>query len=545
MDRFNFSRSSFDIVIVGGGISGACVAYEGASRGLSVLLIEKADFGGATSAATSKLIHGGLRYLNTLEFGLVRESLHERRILEDIAPNLVVPLPFLIPNYKGKTTNRWVLKAGMVLYDLLSFDRRWARHKSGKIPGHRTVSRSEVLKIAPILPEDRLTGGFVYFDCQSIFPERLTLAFVKSAAKSGASVLNYAEVCGFQKDSGRITGVEVLDHITGKRHSVQAGLVINSGGPWAGRLLDRAMGTPSPHTMRMSEGIHLLLPDLGLDHALVLSTAGHRHFFLIPWRGRTLAGTTDREYTGSPDEYRVTEKSVDEFIEEINSAFGRALVDRTKVLRAYGGLRPLTDTQTEGTYSSSRKYEIFDGAKEGLPGLITVEGGKYTTSRHLAETVLAVVARNLGRKLAPSRTEDLPLAGSEIPSLTEFFASAPGRIKDFPEKTVQFLARNYGTEMDAVLDIARQDDRLKKPIGEDGEILAQAVYGVQVEMAQNLEDVILRRMSVGAFGSMNNADLLLIAETMAGLLNRPPGWAGEQCERMKAALMLPWDRRGK
>ncbi|HMY46011.1 MAG TPA: FAD-dependent oxidoreductase, partial [Leptospiraceae bacterium] len=228
------TSEEFDLAVIGGGISGACVAYEAASRGLSVALFEKNDFGGATSSATSKLIHGGLRYLNYFEFGLVRESLRERRILEDIAPNLVYPLPFLIPNYRGVTTNRWVLKAGMILYDLLSFDRGWTVHESKRLPYHHTIDAQAARKIAPLLPEEKLTGAHIYYDCQSIFPERLTLSFLKSAEAHGAKLSNYSAATAFgRSEQGRITSISVRDVLNGKETQVRSKLVINSAGPWA------------------------------------------------------------------------------------------------------------------------------------------------------------------------------------------------------------------------------------------------------------------------------------------------------------------------
>jgi len=193
----SYDGQPFDLIVVGGGITGACVAYDAAGRGLKVALLEKKDFGWATSAATSKLIHGGLRYLANLEIGLVRESLRERRILENIAPNFVYPLPFLVPTYEGRKSNKWLIETGMILYDILSFDKGKTWDKAKKIPGHQSLSREEALREEPNLREEGLTGAAVYYDCQSICPERLTLAFVKSAEKSGAQVANRAEVTGF------------------------------------------------------------------------------------------------------------------------------------------------------------------------------------------------------------------------------------------------------------------------------------------------------------------------------------------------------------
>ncbi|MCB1303285.1 MAG: glycerol-3-phosphate dehydrogenase/oxidase [Leptospiraceae bacterium] len=533
------TNESFDVVVVGGGISGACVAYEAASRGLKVALFEKGDFGGATSAATSKLIHGGLRYLNYLEFGLVRESLRERRILEDIAPNLVYPLPFLIPNYGGLKSNRWIIKAGMILYDLLSFDKARTKHSSKRLPNHRMVSKKGALELAPMLPEKGLTGGAIYYDCQSMAPERLTLAFIKSAAAFGAKVSNYAEVVGMEQRQGKITGAVVKDVLTGKKKRIQASLFINSGGPWADRIIKRLSGEESSHSVRMSEGIHIIGPALSHTHALVLLTPGGRHFFAIPWRGKSLYGTTDKDYQGNPDDYRVTRSSIEEFIEEINSTLGRTVIDYKSIVHAYGGLRPLTDTHTESSYKSSRKYEIFDGASEGLDGLITVEGGKYTTSRNLAESVLSVIEKKLGRKLPTSKTSSRPLFGSNIDSLTEFMQTRQNVHQGMDAKTLDWLAVNYGTEMDAIVQIAADNPALSQVLDKDGEILAQVVYAARFEMARKLSDVLQRRTGLGTLGMPSTSVINKVAAIMQKQLKWSAAKVRAEIKEATEALRLP------
>lgn len=534
------TSEEFDLAVIGGGISGACVAYEAASRGLSVALFEKNDFGGATSSATSKLIHGGLRYLNYFEFGLVRESLRERRILEDIAPNLVYPLPFLIPNYRGVTTNRWVLKAGMILYDLLSFDRGWTVHESKRLPYHHTIDAQAARKIAPLLPEEKLTGAHIYYDCQSIFPERLTLSFLKSAEAHGAKLSNYSAVTAFgRSEQGRITSISVRDVLNGKETQVRSKLVINSAGPWASRLLEEAAGKASDHPLRMSEGIHLLVPQFSQTHALVMMTPSHRHFFIIPWRGRSLVGTTDREFVGNPDDYRVSEQSIREFLGDINQTFGKEVLKFSDIQHAYGGLRPLTDTHTESTYSSSRKYEVLDGERDGNAGLITVEGGKYTTSRNLAEGVLRMVKKKLGRKIPATSTRKKPLSGSEMYSIRQFVEDARSGNPGFDKDTLEFLARAFGTAYKEVLSLAAENQAFKERITSDGEILAEVVYAVRKEMARHLLDVVLRRTGVGDLGLPPDEILQKIARVMADELSWTDVKMQSEIADAKRYLTLP------
>ena len=525
MERFTESRANshdFEVLVVGGGITGAAVAYEAARAGIKTALVEKGDFGGATSAATSKLIHGGLRYLKTMEFGLVRESLKERRILEDIAPNLVYPLAFIMPHYSR--FQQWLMRTGLTFYDLLSFDRSWTYHEEKRITAHRSMSRAEVLKDAPILPEKGLVGGALYYDCQSIFPERLTLAFIKSAAAHGAATANYAHVTGFISDGKHVLGAEVRDLISGRDIQVRARLVINSGGPWADRVLDLAAGPSKAGRIRMSEGIHIIVPQLVAEHALVLATPGGRHFFVLPWRGHSLIGTTDKPFEGRPDDYRVTKASIDEFIEDINSTLGQEVVRYDDIVFAYGGLRPLTDSQTEGTYSSSRRYEIFDSSDTGISGLITVEGGKYTTSRHLGASVLKLIETKLGRQAQPSSSERAYLQGCEIRSMEEFATKVATEHPNTGARTRDFLARNFGTEAGRVLKIAATDARLAEPLNADGEILAEVVFAIRHEMAKTLEDVLMRRTGFGTLGLPEAAVLDRIADVAAGEL----GWDAEE-----------------
>ena len=363
MERFveHFAEKSYDLIIIGGGISGAAVAYEAASQGYSVALVEKGDFGAATSSATSKLIHGGLRYLANFEYGLVRESLKERRTLENIAPNFVYPLPFLIPlSRKTLSRNKLLLEIGMILYDLLSYDKGFTWDPSKKLPVHRSLSRKKTLEREPIVAMDDLSGSILFHDCANLMPERLTLAFIKSAVRHGADVANYAKVEDFLRAGGRITGVVVRDLLSGVRTSLHGRLTVNCGGPWADILLGIARGTPGSQQIRRSEGIHMITRHPLTQHgAIGASTRSGRPCNLIPWRGHTLIGTTDREYIGDPDAYCVTREKIEEYIAEVNAAFGKQnLVQYSDILYVYGGLRPLIDDQTKDVYKTSRKYEV-------------------------------------------------------------------------------------------------------------------------------------------------------------------------------------------
>jgi glycerol-3-phosphate dehydrogenase len=542
MNRFieHDHHKAYDVVVIGGGISGAAVAYEAASQGYSVALVEKADFGAGTSAATSKLIHGGLRYLANFEFGLVRESLKERKTLENIAPNFVYPLPFLVPLSKSGVRSKWIVETGMILYDLLSYDKGFTWDPSKRLPWHRLISSTRAVEMEPIVQSDELSGAIFYSDCANFNPERLNLAFIKSAVKYGADVANYAKVVDFIWEAKAVSGVVVNDLLTGKTRNLRGRLVVNCAGPWADLLLGIARGEAASQHIRRSEGIHILTRKITHSHVGIggLTPSG-RACNLIPWRGHTLIGTTDREYYGDPDEYRVTREKIEHYLAEVNAAFGNPeLLTYSDVLYAYGGLRPLVDDQTEDVYKTSRKYEIFDHEPEGLPGLLTVEGGKYTTSRNLAENVLKTIARKFGRK-PKSISAHQRLAGCEIPDMEAFIANAKTRCTAFNPAVVDYLARMYGAELQALLELAGSDPTLAAPLNADGEMPAQALYAMRVEMARTLTDILLRRTGIGTLGHPGDPVLEKLAEIAACELKWSQARLERELEMAHAALAVP------
>lgn len=491
----------FDLIIVGGGISGVSVAYEAATKGLKVALFEKGDFGEATSAATSKLIHGGLRYLKNMEFGLVRESLSERRILENIAPNLVYPLPFIVPTYSNLKNSRFVLFIGMVLYDILSLDKAFTWDKTKKLFFHKSISAKKTRLLEPCIQEMKLTGSSIYYDCQNINPERLTLSILKSAMRNGAKAANYAKVQSFIKEGNTIKGVKVNDLLTNAEHEFTADLTINCTGPWTDIMLNAATEENEiKHHIRRSEGIHIITKKMCFKHAVLMMTKEGRHLMLIPWRNHSLIGTTDKEYNGDPDDYKVTKQSILELIDEFNANYGNEKLKYEDVIFAYGGLRPLVDNQAEASYESSRKYEIFDNAKTGLNGLLTVEGGKYTTSRKLASHVLKKVSEKLNRNLPKSITRKKYLVDSDIKNMESFIKQLVLRYPMFSETTINYVGRNYGLECHSIFRLAIYNKSLMQVLTDDGEILAEVIYVIKNELAYTLSDIFFRRTGLGTLG---------------------------------------------
>ena len=460
--------TTFEVIVIGGGISGAAVAYEAASRGLRTILFEKGDFCQATSAASSKLIHGGLRYLSNLECGLVRESLRERRVMANIAPNFVYPCAMLFPHHRRQLkSNKGLVKVGLTLYDLLAYDKGRTWDAGKRIPNHTTLSPEEALQRQPVVKHPDLTGASLFYDCLNICPERLALSFLKSALAQGAQAANYARVDGFVCNPAgtRIQGVTVRDRIHGTAHTVRGQVILNCAGPWVDSVLDLTGRKETSRPLRRSEGIHIITAPIIHDNCVVSAvTPGGRHCFLIPWRGHTLIGTTDEPYEGHPDDYRVTRKSIEALIAEVNASFEGVAIRYEDVRHCYGGLRPLIEEQSRETYRSSRRYAIHDHRSEGVKGLITVEGGKWTTSRNLARKVIDHLWETTDLPIHRSLSARRYLEDCRIRDMTAFIHRIIRDNPDFEADTVAYLGRIYGTACGRVLTLARQHRELARPL---------------------------------------------------------------------------------
>lgn len=547
-DLARMAATRHDLLVIGGGITGACIARDAALRGLDVVLVEKNDFSSATSSGSSKLVHGGLRYLANFELGLVRESLRERRIWERIAPHMVFPLPFMVPLYGARDT--LMLTIGLTLYDLLSYDRNRLDDPDKRLPGHRRITREEALKHAPWLRREGLTGAMIYYDCQMYAPERIGVECIADAADRGAQVANHAEVTEIlAEDHGnrrRITGARAMDRLTGESHAIRADLTINATGPWGDLVMAMAdRGNAPARRLIRSKGIHLITRDITDGTALAIQPEGGGHFFVIPWRGHSLIGTTDTVFTGRPDELGVSEKDIADFLSVINTGLPGLHLTRADVKHFYAGLRPLVDTDPnpaadgrpnkKESYGASRAAEVVDHAEEGIDGFISALGGKWTTSRHLAEQVVDRALDKLGLPRTPCETDRTAIQGGEIDRYAEFEAAALKRYPDLPGAVVVNLCHNYGSRLDDVIELARMcdDPTLLEPLdGAPDSIGAQALYAVRHEMALTLDDVIQRRTGIGTLGHPGRDTLRRIADIAGPEL----GWdEDEKTRQIEAA----------
>lgn len=544
---------TFDLLIVGGGVTGASIAWDASLRGLSVALVERHDFGHATTAASSKLIHGGLRYLQNFELGLVRESLRERRLWLQNAPHMVYPLTFVLPTKGLGLRGRTLLNIGLTLYDWLAFDRNRLDDPDQHIPAHQNLSREEAVALEPGLESTGLTGAMMYTDCQMHYPERLNLELLLGAAEHGAQMANHAEVTDFLKQgeptggaadgseggsaSGRaprILGVRVRDTISGETHEIRGRVVVNASGPWADVMMGKITGHGSPRRLIRSKGIHLITHNLTRGHAIAAAAPGGGHFFILPWRGHSILGTTDTIYEGDPDSFGVTETDIREFLDLVNTGYPAANLKRDDVLHFYGGMRPLVDRQTKvdvgaeagdeknaESYTASRAAEVYDHEAEGgSPGAISSIGGKWTTSRHLAEQVIDLVFEKLARPKVDATTENRPTYGGDVGRYADFERAAINNRGSLTEAQALNLARNYGSRMTDVTRLAGQSAEFAESICDSRPtIAAEVVHGARAEMAMTLEDVLFRRTGIGTLGNPGEAALNKVARLMAAELD--------------------------
>ena len=476
-----------DLLVIGGGITGAAIARDAALRGLAVGLIGKGDFAGGTSSHSSRLIHGGLRYLEHRDFRLVFEASRERRILLNIAPHLVRPLPFVFPAYKGARVPGWKIFAALWLYDLLASFRN--------VHTHRWLSRKAARHMEPGLREKGLTGAGLYWDAQAD-DARLTLATLRAAALAGANVANYVEVTGLSKPDGRVTGAVVQDQITGQTATIQGRVVVNATGPWVDglRRLDDTNAAP---LLRPTKGVHVVVPRARIGHTnaiTLLSPVDGRVMFILPWGEVSYIGTTDTDDRGSPDEIRATGEDVIYLLRSANALFPQARLAPKDVISTWAGLRPLLAPQKSATPAQvSREHRVVESAS----GMLTIAGGKLTTHRVMGRDVVDRVAQKLheidGRGVPPrAGTDHLVLPGGDIADLEVMVESA--RARDIPEPVARHLVKTYGSESAGVVNLIERDRSLGRSILEGRpEVWAEVVHSVEREMAMRLSDVLIRR----------------------------------------------------
>ncbi|MEV7554320.1 glycerol-3-phosphate dehydrogenase [Amycolatopsis sp. NPDC089917] len=509
------AREEIDVLVVGGGVTGAGVALDAASRGLSVALVEARDFAAGTSSRSSKLIHGGLRYLENLDFKLVREALKERGLLlQTLAPHLVRPVKFLVP-LKHRVWERGYIGAGVTLYDTLGGARA--------LPRHRHLSKRGAGKVAPGLADDALIGAIQYYDAQ-VDDARHTMTIARTAAEQGASVLTRARVTSLIRDGERVVGAKVVDRESGAEIEVRAKTVVAATGVWSDDMAEAA-GIPAPFTVRASKGIHLVVPreKIDLDTGLILRTE-KSVLFVIPWGRHWIVGTTDTEWDLDREHPAASQADVDYVLGHLNAVL-RTPITADDIEGVYAGLRPLLAAKATSTTKLSREHAVA----HPVPGLVIVAGGKYTTYRVMAADAVDVAVEDLGRPAPSSWTERLPIVGAtgyhEVWGARHALVQRTG----LPIRRIEHLLQRYGTAIEDILESISERPELGEPIPGTAEYLkAEVVYAVSHEGALHLEDVLTRRTRI----SIEERDRgVTAAPVAAGLMAPLLGWDSHKQER--------------
>jgi glycerol-3-phosphate dehydrogenase len=521
-------REEWDLLVVGGGITGAAAARDAAGRGLNVALVDAGDFGTGTSSRSSRLVHGGLRYLETYDFGLVFEASAERRRLLELAPHLVHPLPFVFPVYRGGPTPFLMLWAGMWLYDALALFRN--------IHGHRILRKDDLAREEPELRRDGLAGAAMYYDA-AVDDARLTLANARGAHEAGAAVVSHAEVVAFLDDGKGVRGARVRDRLTGEETEVRARVTLNATGPWSDAVRRLADPAAKPR-LRPTKGVHILVERarIGNRRAITFqSPIDGRVMFVLPWGDFTYVGTTDTDYAGSPADVRADAADVDYLVKSANSVFPNARLTSADVVSTWAGIRPLLAPRAADAKESatSREHEIWWDKS----GLLSIAGGKLTTYRVMAEQVVDRAVRRLRDRFNAesgiSPTADLPLPGAPHEPWDEFAArieSEAGAL-GIDAEVAKHLTRAYGEDAEAVLESIRGDRALGERIVPRFPYLwAEVPHAVRHEMAMTLDDLLVRRLHL--FYEARDGGLSVAREVAERMAREPGiGWDAAEIER--------------
>jgi glycerol-3-phosphate dehydrogenase len=539
-DIASLTGREFDILIVGGGIHGVTLAREAALAGRSVALIEKSDFGSATSANSLKILHGGIRYLQQANLPRVRQSVIERRTLTQMAPHLVAPLPCVMPTWGHGMKSKEVMFCGLLAYDLLSRDRNAGLPPDKTIPGGHVGARADWLAIAPALDDFRYTGCAFWHDAIASNTERLSLGFVGAATEAGATVINYVEATGFLRSGRDVVGVTAIDRISNHPLTIRAKVTVNNTGPWIKAtlgLLGESVTTPA---YRCAVAMNVVLrKQLIASHAVGLTAYKDgwekgRLFFFVPWRDRTMVGTYLRPHTGSPDQLTITPEDIQAFIDNLNLAYPAAQLKPEEIAFIQAGVMPAEDKDVapDGEPRLLNHFQIVDHeASDKIKGLISVLGVKWTTARDVAQRTLASLNVRLGQSGSPSVPVIRPLPGGDIPDLEALVSEAIQ--SGLSEVTARHLVGNYGTGYRDVVRVGATNPLWLRPLGEGTCVTgAEVIFALREEMAQTMADIVLRRTDLGSAGRPSKAALMNVAVIMA----RELAWGAPRLDKELAIL---------
>ncbi|HQU16764.1 MAG TPA: glycerol-3-phosphate dehydrogenase/oxidase [Gammaproteobacteria bacterium] len=535
------ARGGYDLLVIGGGIFGGCLAWDAVGRGLRVALIEQRDFGEGVSANSFKMVHGGIRYIQHGDIARVRGSCRERRALLTIAPHLVQPLPIVIPTYGHGSSGRGLLMAGVSIYDLLTADRNLGiRDPARRIPRGRALGRFDVAELFPDLERNGLTGGVEFFDGQMYNPTRLVLAFVRSAAEAGADVANYVEALGFRRNGGGVCGVRARDMLSGEAFDIDARMVINATGPWAEPLLKSDANLSLAPVGRYSRDLCMVVrrrPRHGRalavqtqtrDPDAIVSRSG-RHLFIVPWREFTLVGVWHRVFDAPPNRVGTSWDELGGYIREVNDAYPALELNAGEVGMVNFGLVPFGENALGAKdLSYGKRSRIVDHERvHGVKGLITVIGVRYTMARGEAQSAVDLVVKKLGHGWPRSTTAHVPVTGGDIgdfDALCKSVVHAEGN--RFRRSVLRALLHNHGSRYHDVLGLVAENPELGETFGETTVLKAEIVHAIRREAAFRLGDLAFRRTDLATAGDPGGVALEQCAHVAAAEL----GWSAEQTQ---------------
>lgn len=514
-DLRRLADSRFDLVVVGAGFYGAIAAWDAALRGLSVALIDQGDFGGATSFNNLKTLHGGLRSLQALNLRQMRLFIRERRALARVAPHLVRPLPFIVPTYRQPSRSSPLMRAALLVNDLVSRDRHAGLSDPAlHLPPGAVVSRDECLRLNPVIDPAHVTGGAVWHDYQMHNTDRMTLSFVLSAAARGAIAANYVRAAALLRENGRAAGVRVRDQQSDTEFDLRARTVVNAAGPWATSWLAHAApGALSPAPL-LSRAMNLVTRRPLGTHACGGLAQG-RYLFLVPWRGGSLLGTSHDRHAGAPDQLAVTGADLESFLRDGRDAFPRADLRRDDIRLVHRGLLPML--AGAGHVRLLRESAVVNHAAHGIPGLISMFGVRYTTARATAERAVDEIFRDRGMDAPPCRTAETAVTGGAIADKDSFLRDAlSDEALNVPPAMRRRLALTYGTDRRMVAGLIEHAPGLAAPLGRECPVSrAEIVHAVRHESAVTLSDALIRRTEAGSAGHPGDDAVAAAAAVMA------------------------------
>jgi len=502
-------RDHYDVVIIGGGIYGATMAWEATTRGLTVLLVEQNDFASSTSSNSLKIIHGGIRYLQTFDLVRMRESIKARQSFLRIAPHLVSPLKCLMPTFKDIMKSRLVIFSGFLFYRLMSFNSNKGIDSAKKINHGSLISKIKFAKLFPNLKQKGITGGAIWFDAQTLNSERLVLSFIMSARERGAHVFNYMKSDALISDNNKITGITILDQLTGSKHDIKSSTVIDCSGSWKA---DKLQCTKDPsHTKAYALAINIVIKKEIVRHAIGIKIPAiidgkqqTRLLFITPWNNTTIVGTWYSACKQQPDQLSFSNNELKDALQQINSVFEKDLIDLNDVIYIHKGLLPIDPDKGSpaNPYLTSRPTILHAQDSGGLYGFFQVQGVKYTTARTVAEQTINRVFKHLQKPLLQSNTHQIPLYGADYSSFSDWKETQVQKYsKTYSWEVINRLMYNYGSNMEIILKIANEKYSQSNIIaGTNTALKAEIDFVLDNEMTFTLTDILLRRTDIGTQG---------------------------------------------